>query len=291
MALALIGLAAFFIVTRPGSVDVAQFDGLVGSVENGADVFHAAGCASCHVAPESDIGDAPILAGGQAFASDFGTFYAPNISSDPNAGIGDWTLAEFANAVVKGVSPAGKHYYPAFPYTSYAKMTAQDLVDLKTYIDTLPASDVANHPHDVGFPFSYRRALGGWKFLFGASDWVIADADTDQLVRGRYLVETLGHCGECHTPRDPLGGLITSSWLTGAPSPEGKGSVPDITPGESGIGDWSAADIEYYLETGFTPEFDTAGGPMVAVQENMAELTKADRAAIAKYLKALPAAD
>jgi mono/diheme cytochrome c family protein len=284
MALALIGLAAFFIVTRPGSVDVAQYDGLVGSVESGADVFHAAGCASCHVAPESDIGEAPILAGGQAFASDFGTFYAPNISSDPDAGIGDWTLAEFANAVVKGVSPAGKHYYPAFPYTSYAKMTAQDLVDLRSYIDTLPASDAANQPHDVGFPFSYRRALGGWKFLFGASDWVVADADTDQLKRGRYLVETLGHCGECHTPRNGLGGLRRSEWLAGSVLP-GEGKVPGISPNQL---DWSAEDIAYYLESGFTPDFDSAGGPMAHVVENMAKLSADDREAIAAYLVNLP---
>jgi mono/diheme cytochrome c family protein len=109
------------------------------------------------------------------------------------------------------------------------------------------------------------------------------------LQRGRYLVEALGHCGECHTPRDRFGGLETAAWLAGAPEPAGEGKVPDITPGAPELGDWSARDIAYYLKTGFTPDFDTAGGSMVDVQENLAQLPDEDLAAIAAYLKAIPA--
>ena len=282
--LALLGLAVFFFVTRPGQVDSASFDGLTPDPVHGKDVFHAAGCASCHVAPKAEIGDAPVLAGGQAFPSDFGTFYAPNISPDPVAGIGGWSTVDFANAVQKGVSPAGKHYYPAFPYVSYAKITPQDLVDLKAFMETLPASGEANIPHDVGFPFSYRRALGGWKLLFGGSDWVVSDVGTPELERGRYLVEVLGHCGECHTPRNALGGLDRAAWLTGSVLP-GEGKVPGITPSEL---DWSPEDIAYYLESGFTPSFDSAGGAMAHVVENMSKLPAEDRNAIAAYVASLP---
>ena len=284
VTLALIGLAVFFFVTRPNSVEIAAFDGLTADAAHGKDVFHAAGCASCHVAPNAEIGDAPILAGGQAFPSDFGTFFAPNISPDPNSGIGGWSVEDFADAVIHGVSPGGKHYYPAFPYVSYAKITPQDLVDLKAFMDTLPASDQANQPHDVGFPFSYRRALGGWKLLFAGSDWVVTDVSDPALERGRYLVEVLGHCAECHTPRNSLGGLQRDVWLTGAVLP-GEGKVPGIT--QSAL-DWSAEDIAYYLETGFTPDFDSAGGAMAHVVENMSKLPVSDREAIAAYVASLP---
>ena len=118
-------------------------------------------------------------------------------------------------------------------------------------------------------------------------DWVLTEAPTPELERGRYLVEALGHCGECHTPRDRFGGPETGSWLAGAPEPAGEGKVPNITPHESALGGWSARDIAYYLETGFTPDFDTVGGSMVEVQENLARLSDADRAAIAAYLKAV----
>jgi mono/diheme cytochrome c family protein len=186
--------------------------------------------------------------------------------------------------VQNGVSPAGKHYYPAFPYVSYTKIKPQDLVDLKAFMDTLPASGEANLPHDVGFPFSYRRALGGWKLLFGGSDWVLTEVKPPQLERGRYLVEVLGHCGECHTPRNALGGLERAAWLTGSVLP-GEGKVPGITPS---VLDWAPEDVAYYLESGFTPSFDSAGGAMAHVVENMSKLPAEDRDAIAAYVASLP---
>ncbi|GGE42989.1 cytochrome c [Actibacterium pelagium] len=285
VAVGIVGIGVFFWITSPVKVDPQTYAGLTANPENGKMVFWAAGCASCHTEPGSDATDAPSLSGGQAFASDFGTFYAPNISPDPDHGIGGWTVEEFANAVQKGVSPTGQHYYPAFPYSAYNKMQAQDLVDLKAFFDTLPADQTESKAHDVGFPFNIRRNLGGWKFLFVSDEWVLDTAPTPELERGRYLVEALAHCGECHTPRNALGGLETSSWLEGAPVPGGKGRVPAISPGKL---NWTAEDIAYYLETGFTPDFDSVGGHMAAVVENMSRLTESDRKSVAAYLKAIP---
>lgn len=283
IVLGLAGLAAFYVATIPRGVDEARFLGLTGDSDRGATVFHASGCASCHTEPKTEFAEKPVLAGGQSFPSDFGTFLAPNISPSTEHGIGSWSLPEFANAVQRGISPDGKHYFPVFPYTAYARMTEQDIADLKAFMDTLPVSETPSQAHQVGFPFNIRRSLGGWKLLFANSDWVMEDADTPELIRGRYLVEAQAHCAECHTPRNALGGLNTGAWLSGAFLP-GEGKVPGITPAEL---EWSANDVAFYLESGFTPDFDSAGGPMVHVIENMGQLTPEDRASIAAYLQAL----
>lgn len=280
-----IGAVAAFVVTAPKSISESALNDsngtpLIADPENGALVFAAAGCGSCHSAEGTDA-----LAGGAAFESDFGTFYAPNISTDPEQGIGNWSDYDIANAMLAGVSPNGAHYYPAFPYTTYAKMTPQDAVDLIAHLRTLPADATPSQAHDVGFPFNIRRSLGGWKFLFASDDWVIADVPTPEVERGRYLVEALGHCAECHTERNALGGLNTDEWLRGAANPSGEGRIPSIHPDDLG---WSAGDIAIYLESGFTPDFDTVGGEMVDVVENMALLPPEDRDAIAAYLVALP---
>ncbi len=284
---------AVWLLTQPSRIPA---DGLIdhaGDAAAGERIFWAGGCASCHATPvngrRAKGPDKLVLGGGMTLESPYGTFHVPNIS--PHAdGLGGWSRLDFVNAMLRGVAPDGRHYYPSFPYASYAKMRIEDVIDLKAFIDTLPAVAGTVPDHELGMPWNMRRGIGLWKRLYLDADQVVEVAGPD-AERGRYLVEGPGHCGECHTPRDFLGGMIESRWLSGAPNPEGKGRVPDITPGASGIGEWSAADIEYYLESGFTPEFDTVGGPMVAVQENMAELTKQDRAAIAAYLKALKAAD
>lgn len=282
--LAVIGAGAGLALTRAVPLPASAFDGTTGDVENGAQVFTAAGCASCHTAPQSD--DKTVLAGGQRFSSDFGTFIAPNISPDPEAGIGGWTLPEFASAVTRGVSPEGAHYYPAFPYTSYALMRDQDVADLWAYMQTLPPDPTQSRAHEVGFPFNIRRALGGWKLMYFRPDWVMDTGGDPVLERGRYLVEALAHCAECHTPRDALGGLDRGRWMAGAPNPSGSGRIPALTPDAL---TWSAGDIAYYLETGFTPDYDSAGGHMVTVVENFAKLSKEDRDAVAAYVKALSA--
>jgi mono/diheme cytochrome c family protein len=189
----------------------------------------------------------------------------------------------------RGLAPDGRHLYPAFPYTSYARMQPQDVLDLWAYLLSLPPVDSEVAQHELRFPFMLRRGIGLWKRLHLDPAPVVALAGDDpQLERGRYLVEGAGHCGECHTPRDLTQGLRLDRWLAGAANPEGEGRVPDLSPHADGLGDWSAADIEYYLESGVDPDYDVVGGSMVAVQENMARLPAADRAAIAAYLKALP---
>jgi len=286
IVLAALGAVAGWFLTGPDPLDPDVAEGLTGDAEAGKAVFIASGCASCHSAPETvPDPDFPILAGGRAFASDFGTFYAPNISSDISVGVGAWTDADLLNAIMRGVSPSGAHLYPAFPYDAYAKATPQDMVDLVAYLRTLPGDPTQSVPHDVGFPFSIRRAVGGWKLLFRSDDWVLADAATPQIERGRYLVEALGHCGECHTPRNALGGLDHSRWMAGAPTPDGQGRVPNITPAKLG---WSAGEIYTYLTTGFTPEYDSVGGHMAHVVENMSKLPETDVRAVVAYLQALP---
>lgn len=286
-ALALLGGTAAWFLTAPSPLPDAATAGLTGDAQAGEQVFWTAGCASCHMAPGA-TGDAQLLlTGGQAFPSPFGTFKAPNISPSP-AGIGGWSLQDFANAVTRGVSPDGAHYFPAFPYGAYTKMDLQDVADLKAFMDGLPPSDASNQPHELGFPFNIRRSVGGWKLLFFNGDWVVPDPLNDQVARGRYIVEALAHCGECHTPRNALGGLEVGRWLAGGPNPSGQGSIPNITPARL---TWSEAEIVEYLTTGFTPEFDSVGGHMAHVVENMARLPESERAAVAAYLKKLPPAE
>lgn len=285
--LGLVGLGGFWVVTAPKPLPDDTFAGLTGDATRGEQVFWAAGCASCHSAAGAEGEDRLILAGGRAFETDFGTFHAPNISPS-EAGIAGWSVADLGNAMMRGVSPGGAHYYPAFPYASYVKAEPQDVADLHAFMATLPASDTPNVAHEVGFPFNLRRILGGWKLLFFKDDWVLAEAGDDTLARGRYLVEALGHCAECHTPRNALGGLDTSRWLAGAPSPDGRGTIPNITPAHL---DWTDVDIAAYLTTGFTPDFDSAGGEMAEVVQNMSHLPEADIAAIVAYLKAVPAVE
>ena len=281
-----VACVAILWLTRPEPVDPARYAGLTGDAGRGEAVFWAGGCASCHAAEGAEGEDRLILSGGRAFPSDFGTFHAPNISSDPDAGIGGWSVEDLGSAMQAGVSPGGEHYYPAFPYTSYARAAPQDIADLHAFLATLPASDAPNVPHDIGFPFSVRALLGGWKLPFLDTDFVLQGDLPDTVARGRYLAEALAHCGECHTPRNALGGAELDRWLSGAPNPSGKGRIPNITPG--GL-DWSENDIAAYLKSGFTPEFDSAGGEMAEVVANLSHLSDADRAAIAAYLKAVPA--
>lgn len=261
-----------------------------GDAKAGEMVFWAGGCASCHAAPKAEGEAKLVLAGGHRFDTPFGVFIAPNVSPDPDHGIGKWSLSDFANAMKRGIRPDGAHYYPAFPYPSYSRMSGQDVADLFAYMKTLPKAGEAAPDHQISFPFNIRRSLGFWKLLFFDPSMVVAvPQDDPQLVRGRYLVEALGHCGACHTPRNLLGGPRSDAWLAGGPSPEGKGTIPNITPHPDGMADWSIQDIVYMMESGFTPEYDSVGSTMADVQLNMARLPASDREAIAAYLKFIPA--
>jgi len=280
-----VGLAAYWWLTTPPAQLAVTARPYTPNPANGETIFNVGGCASCHAIPNQP--DRTRLGGGLALASPFGTFYAPNISPDPNDGIGKWSETDFVRAVMKGISPEGTHYFPAFPYTSYAHAKSDDVRDLFAYLKTLPAVAGKVRDHDLPFPFNIRRNVGIWKLLFFDDRLFVPDQSRPpSWNRGAYLVNSFGHCAECHSPRNLLGGIIASQRFAGGPDPEGKGWVPNIT--RKGTSDWSQKDISYFLETGQTPDGDSAGGSMVPVIKNISQLSANDRDAIADYIKSLP---
>jgi mono/diheme cytochrome c family protein len=291
--LALVGGGAFWLLTMPRGLSAAEIAALpAGDAARGEAVFRIGGCASCHAAEKAEGAEALKLGGGRVLKTQFGDFVVPNISSDPEDGIGAWSVSDFANAMQRGISPDGGHLYPAFPYASYVRMSPADVADLRAFLATLPAVSGGTAGHSLQFPFNIRRGIGLWKLAFLTAAPAVAVGGEDPVVaRGQYLVEGPGHCGECHTPRNFAGAMDFARWLGGAPAAEGEGRVPNITGGEGGIGDWSLADIVYFFETGFLPDFDSVGGAMVDVQENLALLPGEDREAIAAYLKVVPPQD
>jgi mono/diheme cytochrome c family protein len=292
LAVVLAGAAAFgvygWLTATPSALVVVTEAAFTPDLANGQTTFNAGGCSSCHAVPGQP--DRLKLGGGLALASPFGTFYVPNISPDPTDGIGRWTEAQFVTALTKGVSPSGTHYFPAFPYTTYAHARVSDIRDLFAYLKTLAPVPGKVRDHDVPFPFNIRRNIGIWKWLFMDTRPFTPDtARPAQWNRGAYLVNSLGHCAECHSPRNFLGGIVAAQRFAGGPDPDGKGWVPNIT--QKGISDWSEKDIAYFLESGQTPDGDSAGGSMVSVIRNISQLSEADRNAIATYIKSLPPVD
>jgi mono/diheme cytochrome c family protein len=285
---AAVGFTIFWWLTIPAVVPSNLLPAYTPNLANGLTTFNAGGCSSCHAVPGQP--DRTRLGGGLAIPSPFGTFYVPNISPDPVDGIGRWTEADFVTAVVKGTSPAGAHYFPAFPYTSYQHAKVEDVRDLFAYLKTLAPVSGKARDHAVPFPFNVRRTIGIWKLLFTDSKPFVADAaHSARWNRGAYLVNSLGHCAECHSPRNFLGGIIAAQRFAGGPNPEGEGWVPNIT--QKGLAEWSEKDIAYFLETGEMPDGDTAGGSMARVIKNTSQLSSEDREAIAEYLKSLPPVD
>lgn len=258
-----------------------------GNAERGAYLTAAGGCGSCHTDTEND---GEPFAGGHPLESPYGVFYAPNITPDKDTGIGTWTDAEFLAALRRGVSPDGSAYYPSFPYPSYAGMTEEDALDIRAYLATLAPVRRDNTPHDLAWYMPGRWAMGIWQWLFSPWEYPSAAGLPAAEQRGAYIVRHLGHCGECHTPRDIFGALGTESELAGSPKGSPGGGAPDLTPDpDRGIGRWSLADLEFFLELGMKPDGDFAGGGMApVVDENTAQLTKDDRAAIAAFLRSLP---
>jgi mono/diheme cytochrome c family protein len=282
--LAVLGGVAFWLLTIPQTISAAALGQHQPDLANGRTMFIVGGCSGCHA---SEGEDKTRLGGGLALKSPFGTFYVPNISSDRRDGIGGWSEAEFVTALTKGTSRDGKHYYPAFPYTSYQRMRLEDLRDLFAYLKTLPAVSGTVRDHDMAFPFTVRRGLGLWKLLYLDGATFAPDPNKSAtLKRGAYLVEGPGHCAECHSPRNFMGGIIAAQRFAGGPKPEGKGWIPNIT--SKGLGDWSEKDIAYLLESGQTVEGDAVGGSMAEVVRHTEQLAAEDRTAIAAYIKSLP---
>jgi mono/diheme cytochrome c family protein len=283
-AVAAAAMAAVLASTAAGSAVAADAEQLA----RGAYVFAAAGCGYCHT--DTKHGGA-ALAGGRALDTPFGRFYTPNITADPDTGIGRWSDADFLRALQEGIAPDGGYLYPAFPFTAYTKATEQDLLDLKAYIFSLPPVRAENKPHELVFPFGWRTLLGIWRGLNFEPARMAADASRSaSWNRGAYLAEALGHCQECHTPRGMLGGLDRDAPYSGTPEGPDGTKVPNITPDpETGIGHWSREQVVRVLTDGALPDFDYVGGLMTEVVRNSTSLlTAEDRAAVAEYLLSLP---
>lgn len=257
--------------------------------ERGRYLVAAGGCVSCHT---EDREDAPPFAGGRALETAFGTFYSPNITPDPDTGIGGWSDAGFVAALRDGVRPDGGDYFPSFPFPSYTGMTEADALAIKAYLFSLPPVSRANRPHELPWYLRSRLAATAWKWLyFRPARFAPDPARDDTWNRGAYLVRHLGHCGECHTPRNRLGAPLAAREMGGNPEGPDDRSVPNITPHDAdGIGEWSVSDLETFLEIGMLPDGDFAGAGMgQVIDDNTSQLTAEDRHAIAVYLRALPA--
>ena len=257
-----------------------------GAVERGRYLLDAAGCAGCHTDRKNR---GKPLAGGRALKTPFGTFYSPNITPDKDHGIGRWAIDDFDRALRQGVAPDGSHYFPAFPYTAYTRMTGRDVGDLWAYMVTAAPVARADKPHDLNWPYGWRPLVGLWKALY-FTPGPLPSAGAAGAGRGAYLVEALGHCAECHTPRNALGGFRSDMALAGTNAGPTGGVIPNITPDrQTGIGTWSAVDVEWLLERGMLPDGDTVGAEMGEVVESTTgRLTKADRQAIITYLRTVP---
>ncbi len=288
VVIALLGLAALYVLTSPAVLSQAAFAPRNADLANGEAMFNIGGCASCHATPGQV--NRLILGGGFALATPFGTFKVPNLSTDAKAGIGAWSELQFANAMLKGTGRSGEHLYPAFPYASYQRMPLADVRDLYAFLKTVPADPTPSQPHVLSPPFNIRLALGGWKLLFLDGKPFVPDASKDAVTnRGAYLIEGPGHCAECHSPRNLLGGIVNGQRLAGGSTPDGKGWIPNITPHNDGLATWSAKDMEYFLQTGMTPDGRAVEAEMAAVIANTSKLPENDRVAMARYLTTMPA--
>jgi mono/diheme cytochrome c family protein len=288
LTLAMFGAAGAWFITKP-NIPFQEHDptfAKTGDPARGELIFAAGDCSSCHATPGQK--DRLQLGGGLALASPFGTFRPPNISQDPKDGIGSWTASNLGNALIGGTSPNGQHYYPVFPYPSYTSMRVSDVLDLFAYLKTLPAVSGRAPAHDLVALFRIRRFVGFWKLMFfdeGQSEAVLTGDPVHD--RGAYLAESVAHCAECHSSRNIFGAIKNDTRYAGGEDPEGTGFVPNITPAR--IGDWSRADIAEVLTTGNTPGHGRVGSSMAGVVTNTAKLPQSDRAAIAAYVKSLPA--
>ena len=253
-------------------------------IEAGAYLVRAAGCRDCHTAR----GGEPF-AGGLKLVTPFGEFITPNITPDWRTGIGKWTMNDFRRALRKGVSPQGKIFYPAFPYTSFTYLTHEDMDNMFAYLLSLPSVYKTNQGHHLYFPYDQRWLLEFWQwFNFSTGPYLEDSSESPEWNRGAYLVKAVLHCAECHTPRNVMGGLDDSQWLAGSSLVFGGKSPPNLTPDpRTGIL-WNLAQWEGFLSSGFTPTHKEMSAEMALVIRETTGLTDADRRAMAAYLTSIP---
>jgi mono/diheme cytochrome c family protein len=254
-----------------------------GDPKRGEYLAKAGGCAGCHTGEQKN---AVPFAGGRALKTPFGTFYGPNITPDAEAGIGRWSEVDFVRAMRLGERPDGANFFPAFPYPSFTKISDGDLRDLWAYLRTLPPSAQASKDHDLWFIFGWRWLVSVWKwFFFTPGPFASIPGVSEIANRGAYLVQALGHCGECHTPRNFLGGPKSSRYLAGGKGPDGK-NVANLTP--TGLKKWDDKELKEFLTTGLTPDGDVPAESMGEVITNTtSKLLPADLDAVVAYLRTL----
>ncbi len=280
--LLIVGMIVVIVAITESSRSLPQLSSVSGSVERGAYLARISGCIACHT--DIDGGGKP-LAGGAPIETDFGVFYSPNLTTHKKAGIGGWTIEQFAKAVREGISPVtGDRYYPVFPYTFYSGFSDQDIADLWVAFNTVKPATGKEQSHTISFPFNLRSGLVLWQLLFFDDKSVAADV-AGQGRRGEFLVETAAHCGACHTQRNFLGALDRSAWLAGAKNLPGDEVAPSIRGQELSSSGWKVIDISYALSTGIKPDGDVMGGSMgEVIRHGTRYMNKQDRDAIAQYL-------
>lgn len=289
VVLAAAGLALFYVFVLPGfgkEERALNFAGITGDGQRGKYLVEVAGCVTCHT---DDKNKGAYLAGGPPLKTPFGTFFAPNITSDKTVGIGSWSVEDLGRALTAGIAPDGSHYFPAFPYTSYRNLKVQDIADLKAYLDTVGAVPKPSRRHKVSWPFSDRRFVGIWKTLYFAPNDDPAWAHkSGPAAHGAYLVNAVGHCGECHTQRDLLGGKTGPHLGGNTRGPDGT-KVPGLRTLTKPDGThWTVDDIVMSLKVGMTPSGDFLGDEMAKVVEHAtSKLTPSDLQAMARYIRSL----
>lgn len=290
IALGAIGAVAGWILSEPLPLTAGFLPEHVGDAANGKLMFTIGGCISCHKPGKDQAGADPALpTGGFPLKTPVGTFYPRNLTPDRKTGIGSWSDIAFVNAVQRGISPGGVHYIPALPYTSYAAMKVEDVLDIRAYLASLPAVVAPYREPDLPLAPVIRRGLGLWKHVgFDPTPWVADPAQSAAWNRGSYLVNGPGHCQECHTPRTFYMARDTTRPFAGGPHPEGDGKVPSLRDlvGRKRYKD--AAEIASALQFGEAFGFDKlASGGMGSVQTNVSKLPEADIKAIAEFLVSL----
>ena len=282
-AFALGAIAAILCMTPQAALAAAP---VAGNAQRGAYVFAAADCASCHTDTKAK---GPTLAGGAAMVTDFGTFFAPNITPDKTHGIGAWTDADFHRAMREGKGQNGEYLYPVFPFPSFSGMTDQDIADLWAYLKTVPPSAQPSKPQQAKAPYGIRPLLLGWRTLFFRQGPLKPVAgQTAEWNRGRYLSEAVVHCQECHSPRNALGAIDEKNAYAGNPDGPDKQDAPNITSDPKAIGKLTVADLQEMLKTGMTPDGDYLSGGMAQVVDGTGKMTDADRTAIITYIRSIP---
>ena len=288
--LAALGLLAFWVLSTPRPLTAADIPQHTADPANGERLYHAAGCISCHQ-PGPDLAgvEKTVPAGGAPLVTPIGTLYPMNLTPDPETGIGNWTDLQFVNAVMRGISPEGENLIPALPYTSYAHMKPEDVLDIRAYLASLAPVKSPEREADITALPLIRRGVGLWKWVgLDTTPWTPDPAQSDSWNRGSYLVNAPGHCQECHTPRNVFMALDESKAFAGGPHPEGKGKVPSLL-GLIERGRYTdAADLASALQNGEAMGYDgLASGGMGQVQRNISQLPESDIQAIADYIASL----